>query len=197
MRKFIVFSILVTMTLVSVHAQGLYLEVGPGFGKAWTTIMGGNDISGSLVPDESAVFSDFGTDLGLKIGIGPLGDSSVYIVLAAGGLGHTFHNSDNFFMVNTYYIGPGIIYYPFGLLQMAASFGYSFNANQTDLPHDNFKSSFGLGGDISLAFDLGFRRSGILLGIRGFAAFSSLEASEDYLISTGLTAFVRYALRRK
>jgi len=193
MKKYCVLAILFTIALLNVYSLGFYMDLGLGLGKAWTFTNNTNIIN--FPEAKEASFSDLGVDLGLKAGIS-LKDSPVFLVLAGGSLGHRFYNSDDYLQINSYYLGPGIIYYPIGIIQIAASLGYTFNIIDTSL-QDTYATNGGIAGDLSLAVDLGRRLSGFLLGVKGTGAVTLLEVTNDFFISTGLTIFTRYSLRKK
>ena len=100
MKKICVLAVLFSVVLFSAYSQGFYLDLGLGYGKTWT-FAGDANIVDSLTSEEPP-YSDFGLDLGMKIGF-KLKESPVFIVLTANGLGHRLYNpkiSEDFYQIN-------------------------------------------------------------------------------------------------
>ncbi|MCL2185557.1 MAG: porin family protein [Treponema sp.] len=193
MKKFLILGFLIAIALTSVNAQGLYFDAGIGVGLPTTKL------SGTKVSFSSANFTEIGYDLGLKVGFGPIVGLPLYAVGAFGFTGHRFSDSANDHITfNSFLLGGGVIFYPIPLIQVAGSIGYSFVANDTSIPGFTFyKSEGGFAYEVSVAADLGFGNSGILLGAKYFGAINTLETSKVKQDQSYIGVFVRYALRNK
>jgi hypothetical protein len=191
MKKFFIIGMLFTLVLFSANAQGFYFDIGIGIGGA-TTKLDGIDVSKSI-----GDVTELGVDLGLKAGYGPIANIPLYIVGTLGGIGHRLEDSFNWLQFNSYIIGPGVIFYPIPLIQVAGSIGLSWVANQTSIPAIMYDSNGGIAGDFSVAVDLGRRNHGCLIGLRYFWAINEIEISLVEQSSSALTVFVRYAYRHK
>ena len=194
MKRIAVLVLFLIIASLSVSAQGLYFDIGLGVGGAWTKL-DGNDVSDIF--DGSV--SEIGVDIGLKAGYGPIANLPFYIVGNIVGVGHRFDDGSYHIQFNSYLIGPGIIFYPIPLIQLAGSIGFSFISNQTNVPGFIFYGNDGLGfaGDISVALDFSRGNHGFLLGVRYFGAVNTLEISNVKQNSSGFTVFGRYAFREK
>jgi len=192
MKKAVVLIVFLSVALMSVYAQGAYFDIGFGVGKAWTKI-DGEDISADFL---SSV-TELGVDLGLKAGFGPVADLPLYIVGVIGGIGHRFAEDDEFIQFNSYIIGPGVIFYPTPLVQLAGSLGLSFVANQSSFGEMLENDGPGFAFDISAALDFGSGHHGILLGLRYFGAVNTLEITNVKQNSSAFTVFGRYAFRHR
>jgi hypothetical protein len=181
------------MVLFTANAQGFYFDIGIGVGGAWTKI-DGHDTS-TLFSDSSV--TEIGVDFGLKAGYGPIANIPLYIVGTIGGVGHRFDDGSDYIQFNSYIIGPGVIFYPIPLIQLAGSIGLSWVSNQTSLPMIFYNSRSGFAGDISVAVDLGRGNHGCLIGLKYFGAINTLETSGVEQNSSGLCVFVRYTFRHK
>jgi len=198
MKKLIIIITLLTIALFTVSAQGIYLDVGLGYGIGLSFADEVN-VSDTL-KESSEDFNELCVSGGLKLGIGPIAQKPIYIVAAAGGFGHRFYDKEHNFQINTYYIGPGLIYYPFPFMQFALTGGYSFITNETTLTDFNiYNSKSGIGGEVSLALDLSRSRSGYLFGVSASAAQITLENEEEdvKMLSTAFSAFIKYTFRQK
>ena len=195
MRKIIGFVVFFGIVSFSVSAQGFYFDIGIGVGGAWTRI-DGNDASDFF---GGGNVREIGVDLGIKAGFGPIANMPLYIVGAIGGVGHRFDDGSNFIQFNSYLIGPGVIFYPIPLVQLAGTIGFSFLANDTDLPGVVMFGNDGPGfaGDLSVALDFGRGLHGVLVGARYFFAVNTLEVSGVRQNTSVLTIFVRYAFRHR
>jgi hypothetical protein len=154
MKKIVIIGILVAMALTSVHAQGLYFDIGLGVGQPTTII---NDVNiGDLFSGDLQI----GFDLGVKIGYAPF-DMPLYFVGTLGFIGHRIFDSSDYIQYTSYIIGGGAVYYPIPIIQVAASVGYSFTTNDSSF----FVMAGSKGG---FAFDLsaGIELGNYLLGIR-------------------------------
>ena len=194
MKKITVLLILLLVVSLSVSAQGFYFDAGLGFGRVWTKI-DGNDVS-DIFSGSDVI--EMGVDLGFKAGYGPIAGLPLYIVGTIGGMGHGFFDMYHT-QFNSYLIGPGVIFYPIPLIQLAGSMGLSFIANQTNIPGIVMLGNDGLGfaGDISVALDFGGSHHGFLLGFRYFVAVNTIEISNVKQNSSVFTVFGRYAFRNK
>jgi hypothetical protein len=117
-----------------------------------------------------------------------------------GGMGHRISDSnDDYYQLNTYIFGPGIIYYPIPAMQIAASLGYSWVDNETSFVDKKYMldSKGGFAGDISIAFDLGFGNHAFLGGLKFFGATNTLKTTGVVQNSFLIGFFVRYAFRHK
>jgi hypothetical protein len=195
MKRILIFGAIFTMILFSVSAQGFYFDIGLGVGGAWTKL-DGTDVSETF-KSAGADFTEIGVDLGLKAGYGPIANIPFYIVGTIGGIGHRLDDGSDYLQFNSYIIGPGVIFYPIPLVQLAGSIGFSFVANQTSLPMSMYKSKGGFAGDVSVAVDLGRGNHGCLLGLKYFGATNTLEISGADQNSSGLCVFVKYTYRHK
>jgi hypothetical protein len=151
MKKVIVLGILLVVVSLSVSAQGFYFDIGFGLGKGWTNIED-IDMVDSL-KDAGVSVDEMAVDIGLKAGYGPFGNIPLYVIGELGGMGHRIYDSSNYMQFNSYIIGPGIIFYPMPLIQLGLSVGYSFVANQTDMPMIMYDSKGGFAWNISAAID--------------------------------------------
>jgi hypothetical protein len=195
MKKIFFIGIFLVMVLFSINAQGFYFDIGLGIGGAWTKL-DGTDVADTF-NSAGVDFTEIGVDLGLKAGYGPIANIPLYIVGTIGGVGHRLDDGSDYLQFNSYIIGPGVIFYPLPLIQLAGSFGFSFVANQTSLPVDMYRSKGGFAGDISVAVDLGGGNHGCLIGLNYFGAANTLETSGAEQNSSGLCVFVRYTYRQK
>jgi hypothetical protein len=192
MKRVIILAGFFLIVSLSVSAQGFYLDVGLGLGKGWTKIEGidvGKNVGASV--------SEIAADIGLKAGYGPFGNIPLYVVGELGGMGHCLWDSSDYLQLNSYIIGPGVIFYPIPLIQLGLSLGYSFVSNQTDLPMRMYDSKGGFAWNISAAVDLGKGNHGCLIGLKYFNAYNTLEISNAEENSSMLGIFVKYTYRKK
>lgn len=176
----------------SLAAQGLYFDVGVGLGKASTTI-NGTDVSSGF----SSSVKEMGVGVDLKLGYGPISGMPLYVVGTLGGVGHRFDDNSNYIQFNSYILGGGVIVYPVSMLQIAASGGYSFVKNQSDLPVTFYDSESGFAGEASVALDIGKGTSGCLIGAEYFYAKNTLKTSGAEQETSLIGIFVKYAYRQK
>lgn len=193
MKKILFIGMFLAVFLFSANAQGLYFDIGIGFGGAVTEI-DGTDVSSEF---SGSGVSEIAADLGLKAGYGPIGDMNFYIIGALGGIGHRFYNNDDYLQFNSYIIGPGVIFYPIPLIQLAGSFGFSFVSNASSLPVSFYGSERGIAWDLSAALDFGQGNHGFLLGLRYFGSNNTLEVSGADQTTSYFGVFIRYAFRQK
>jgi hypothetical protein len=196
MRKLVIMGIFFTMALFSAHAQGFYLDIGLGFGGAWTEL-DGTDVADAF-KSEGVNFTQVGVDLGLKAGGGPIAGIPLYIVGTIGAIGHRLDDGTDYIQFNSYMIGPGVIFYPIPLIQIAGDIGISTVANQTSISGVTFyRSQGGFAGNVSVAVDLGGSRHGCLIGLTFFGAINRLEISGVDQTQTGLSVFFKYTYRHR
>ena len=206
MKKFVIAAIFLVFGSLSAFAEGLYFDVGLGLGKGWTKI-GGVDMSKDLKAHSTGSVSQTTIDLGLKLGYGPFGDIPLYIVGELGGIGHRFSVGSEHLQFNSYIFGPGVIYYPMPLIQLGASLGYSWIANQTNASDPNtkslkdLKSKSGYAYNLYGAIDLGESNHGCLIGLKYFYAKNKLKYEGTSLgidqKQSMISVFARYAFRHK
>ena len=191
-KSYLISGLFFIMITFSAFSQNLYFDIGLGVGSA-TTELDGQDFSDSMDPsvEEAAV------EIGLKLGFGPIARMPLYIVGEISGIGHRFEDEYNYIQFNSYLIGPGIIFYPAPFLQIAASIGYSYVSNQTDLPYALYESTSGTAGNASVAIDLGSRNNGLLIGLKYSVTKNTLETSEAEQQTSLTSIFIKYAYRNK
>jgi len=197
MKKGLMLVVFFICTSLAVSAQGFYFDVGLGLGKAWTVIDGHNIVD-ELKSNGAAGVNEVAVDLGLKAGYGPFGNIPLYVAGELGGIGHRIVDDLNYLQFNSYIIGSGVIFYPIPLIQLGLSLGYSFVANQTDIPYFlMYDSKGGFAWNISAAVDLGRKKHGCLIGLKYFYANNTLEVSNAHEKSSMIGVFVKYAYRKK
>jgi hypothetical protein len=179
--------------MLSAFSQSLYFDIGLGIGGGITTI-DNVDVMG-LIYD----VDDVSTNLGLKIGYGPIDKLSipVYFACEFSGVGHRLYDSYNFIQYNSYLVGPSIVFYPVSLIQLSVTLGYSFIYNDTDLPIIMDSSNGGIAWDISGGLDLGPRNHGILIGLKYFGSLVELKTLKTMQQTSYFGVFVKYAYRQK
>ena len=192
MKRLVFLAMFLFIGLVSVSAQGFYFDIGIGVGLCTTEIDNEDVYDALYFPG----IKEIAVDVGLKAGYGPIGGLPIYIVGDLSAVGHRMYDSDNYIQFNSYLIGPGIIFYPIPKLQLALSLGYSFAANDTDMPFIMAESDSGGALSFSVAYDIGKGNHGCLIGIRGFFATNELETKVDQ-DTYYFGIFVRYAYRQK
>ena len=194
MKRHLILFVIFTCVSLTLSAHGFYLDFGPGAGKAWTTI-NGYDVAKTFKIDETTLNDMPAIDLSFRVGGGPIGYAPVYIIGEIEGMVQRFSNDHNFFLFNTYMIGPGIIVYPIPLLQLGFSAGLSFTSNKSNIPNDNtFQSQGGVAFNVTAAVDIGKRNHGCLIGVKYFCAYNILETSNAEEINSMVCGFIKYAL---
>jgi hypothetical protein len=194
MKKFAFLLVLFCAVSFSSFAQGFYFDIGLGFGGAITEL-DGVDVGANMNSSVTKV----AVDLGLKAGYGPIAGLPFYVIGEIGGIGHRFQDSSGSIQFNSYLIGPGVIFYPIPLVQLGASAGFSFVANQFDISGyviEAAKSNGGFAFDVSAALDFGKNNHGFLLGLKYTLAINQLETSVEEKQSA-ITLILRYAYRHK
>jgi hypothetical protein len=192
MKRVLFLGLLFCAVALSLPAKGFYFDLGLGSGAA-TTKVDGNKVSRTLG------FSEVVVDLGMKAGYGPFDKLPLYAVADIAALGHRFDNGGgDYLQFNTYLIGPGVIVYPVRCIQLAASAGYSFTANQSSLSTAMYNSKpGGFGGSVSAALDVGKGKNTCLLGLKFSGATNTLEVSNVKQDTSLVGIFFRSARRDK
>ena len=186
-------SFVLAMSFNSAYAQGVYFDIGLGYGSA-TTKLDGHDVSDGTPSD----INEIGVDFGLKVGYGPFpAPVPVYVVGVLGGIGHRFYKDSDYVQFNSYLFGPGVIVYPVDILQLGFAIGTSWVANQTSDPIKMYDSDGGHAWELSAAVDLGGESHACLLGIKYFSATNTLKTSKVEQESSAVSIFVKYAFRTK
>jgi len=179
----------------SASAQGVYFDIGLGFGSGSTKI-DGNNVFNELNSYSSV--EELELDLTIfKLGYGPFDNTSIYAVLELSGMAHRIYDNSDYIQYNSYLFGPGIIFYPIPLIQLGASLGYSWVANQTNLPLTMDESDGGFAYNISGAVDFGGGNHGLLIGLKYFSATNELKSSKVDQNSSMIGFFIKYAYRHK
>lgn len=182
MKKVIFGFIFLVFLSMPIFTQGLYLDIGI------------NDIGLRIRSTEDDAYSNFGVSTGLKAGYGPFGNTPLYLV---GELVYSvsFKVGYDDESQASWFVGPGIIYYPIPLIQTGLTLGYS---------QQNFYSysSPGFGWNISAAIDFGKSNHGCLLGLNYSGAFNMLDdpfnnKTNKTMLKTDLGVFIKYAYRKK
>lgn len=196
MKKRLFLAVLFIGVSFAVSAQGIYFDIGIGVGKAWTEV-NGVDFVEVLDPSGENI-DEIGVDLSLKLGYGPFGSIPLYVVGEFEGIGHRIYDSENYIQFNSYLIGPGVIFYPIPFIQLGLSVGYSYIANQTDIPGLSFyNSKSGFAWNVSAAFDLGMNNSGFLIGVKYFNAENTIKITNAKEKASLIAIFVKFAYRNK
>ena len=191
MKKFLCIAFLSLLIPVLAVAQSLYFDIGLGFGSAVT------EVDGSDVADSFPGAEEVAVDIGLKLGVGPIAGSPLYIAGVFEGIGHRFYDDYNYIQFNAYLLGPSVIYYPIPLLQLSGSFGYSYIYTDNDLGLVFRESESGYAYDVAAALDLGSGNNGILLGLKYFRAVNTIETTKAEEVSSMVSLFAKYAYRQK
>jgi hypothetical protein len=195
MKKLVIFCVFLIAASLSVSAQGFYFDVGLGLGKGWTKL-NGTDMVDAIKTDGGKV-NEVALDFGLKAGYGPFGKIPLYVVGEFSGMSHKIYDNSNYIQFNSFIIGPGLIFYPAWLIQLGVSAGYSFVANETDIPMRMYDSKGGFAWNVSAALDFGNRNHGCLVGLKYFNANNTLETSNADENASMISIFVKYTYRKK
>jgi len=192
MKKLMFMIAFFVFVLMSVSAQGFYFDIGFGIGGSSTKV-NGIDISSTFYGVD-----ELGAELGLKAGYGPIANLPIYIVGELSSAGHRIFDSHNYLQLNSYLLGPGIIFYPIPLIQLGLSLGYSWISNQTDI-HGvvAYESDGGFAWNISAAVDLGSDNHGCLIGLKYFGATNKVKISHAEQQISFFGVFIKYAFRQK
>jgi hypothetical protein len=171
---------------------GFYFDVGSEIGRRLTA-ENYKDCSFNGYPnydfdcyDNKDKYSGIGTDFGLRIGGGP---STVgYGLFFVGDIGAT--TLAKHFFVFTY--GPGFIFYPMRELQLGSSFSLGIIKGRVFYP--------GYGYNVSVAYDIGERNHGLLVGFKYSNISGELNGwtGNFYKIESQMIGvFIKYAYRKK
>jgi hypothetical protein len=137
-------------------------------------------------------------DAGLKLGFGPLGNIPLYLALEFDGIGHRIYNDDHYIQFDSYIVGPSVIFYPVLFFQRGGSFGFSFVANNTDLPDFVlYGSKEGYTWNVSAALDIVKRNHGFLIELKYFYAKNTQKVTNAEQESSMAAIFVKYVYRTK
>jgi hypothetical protein len=212
MKKSVIFAALFICISLTVSAQGLYLDVGAGFGQAWTRLNGQNALE--VLNAEGLHAGQMGISMSFKAGHGPVADMPLYIVAELAMISHAleleymsgYRDQQGYgtysLSLDSAIIGPGIIYYPISLIQLGASAGFSFVANTNKLPNSHFqeltyRSKGGFAWNVSAALDFGSKNHGCLVGAQFFNAINGLQMTNITQNAFLLGIFVKYSYRHK
>jgi hypothetical protein len=200
MKKVLCAGLIFMVAALSAQGIGLYFDVGLGIGPAWSEEDGKDFVK---TRTKEGTLKEIAVDLGLKLGLGPFDTIPIYVVGVLGGVGHRISADNGHIQLNSYLLGPGVIFYPIPSVQIAASLGYSSVANESSVTNESSSpdrvvddSKGGFAGDISVAFDLGAGNHALLGGVRFFGSTNTLE-SGIVLNTSMLSIFLRYAFRHK
>ena len=178
MKKLVIVFIFIIFLSMPIFAQGYYFDIGI------------NNIGANITVIESnGHFSLLGYGLGLIAGFGPLDNMPIYIV---GEISASVRP-----VVNLFFGGAGIIYYPVTLIQLGLTLGFSIPIiNHGDDPN---VYSNGFGWNISAAFDLGKNNHGCLIGLKYSGALLNdpIKTTDTTMLTTDLGIFLKYAYRKK
>ncbi|MDC7242338.1 MAG: hypothetical protein PQJ50_18435 [Spirochaetales bacterium] len=190
MKKIILLILFTLLASISLSSQALYFDIGGGIGWGVTKIA---DINQA---DYFPGTSQLAGEAGLKLGWGPVFDIPLYITGEFEALAHRFFDDIYYYQYNSFLIGPGVVFYPIDLLQLAATLGYSFTGQFSNIETPTTMGWRGMGLNISAAADLGSGFHGLLLGLKYTMISNTLESSakeKQHLFSL----FVKYAYRQK
>ena len=208
MKKLLVLAVLLISVLISLNAQGFYLDTGIGFGGA-SSFLDGTSVNNLFTGERRSFGASL--DLSSKAGYGPIANIPLYLV---GTLGAIFHlnlaSEAKDFSVDYVNIGAGLLLYPVPFIQLAGSIGAAmggirlFGSDLIDVPlpindagiqRDDGNGFFF---DVSAAFDYGRRNHGFLAGIKYTGMFvPSLDESGLRLNTHTRSLFVKYGRRHK
>jgi len=220
MKKILILTAVLGFVSLTVSAQGLYFDIGGGFGKTWTQTDGADQLKmwksafGEAYKDAGIriniddVIGELAFNLEARAGYGPFGTLPLFFVVEFDWVGHNIYiqRLDFSALYNSFLVGPGVIYYPWRLLQVGASVGYSFTADSIKSVPDGaaismpdgammLKSKGGFAWNVSLGVNLGTRYA-FLVGAKYFFSVNVLE--KDSLRTTSMIGFfMKYAFRPK
>ena len=197
MKKCFFLAFLVLSLSLPIMAQGFYFDVGLGLGTGWTSI-DGNDFEKEL-EKAGADVSSFSYNFNLKAGYGPFKRVPLFIVGSTGFFAHRIFDKNNYIEFNTYLFGAGLVLYPIKWVQLASGVGISIGVNETDMKYTTLYNTEGFGyvWDVSLAFDIGGRKHGCLLGANYITSFNTLEVTELDINSSAFAVFIKYVIRNR
>ena len=200
MKKVIIITIIFLFTSFTITAQGVYLDITtlPGVGKPWT-LLDGNNVVDTIDFTENELTLEFG----LKIGYGPIASLPLYAVADLGYMLSSYEDKPDIdILFNHYLIGAGIIFYPMSFIQLGASIGYASistnnSSNVPDVPIIELKG--GLAWNISAAFEFGYSKVGILMGLKYTNIIGTQDNSlqQERVSSSMLVFFMRFTYRHK
>jgi len=223
MKKVLILTVVLGCVSLSVSAQGLYFDVGGGAGKAWTKTDGVDQfkmwrsaIAENLTfvttdgkkADIDDVFGELSFNLGARAGYGPFGTLPLFFVVEFDWVGHSIyiHDVENLefdALYSSFLIGPGVIYYPWPVLQVGASVGYSFVSNSLKpMPEGArmLESEGGFAGNVSVAINLGGKHA-LLIGAKYSFSVNTLEKNDlgkkPVQTISAIGFFMKYAFRPK
>jgi hypothetical protein len=183
------FLLAASMALASSAYAGFYADAGFGLGVGMATESYSGedfDIGGfyKYLEEEDRVGAGF--DLGIKAGGGfPNIGSGLFIV---GELSMEFSSYVPFSIM----FGPGIILYPMRNLQLGSSVGYSGIIGWEEGGYA------GPAYNVSVAYDIGSRSHGLLLGLKYYNCFGDAGAGNiEEIKSSTISVFVKNAFRKK
>jgi hypothetical protein len=198
MKKACLFGLFIVVVSLSVSAQGLYLDIGPGIGMAHTRIDGHN-MSDELKYAGIRV-SQIAFDFGLKAGYGFFSNiPPLYFVGELGGMWHRIYGDSDYMLFNSFMIGPGVLFYPKPLVQVGLSVGYSYTANHTNISSIDTVQLYngsGFAWNISAGLNLSGKNHGCLIGAKFFNTNNTLKTSDVAQNIFMLGLFAKYTYRR-
>jgi hypothetical protein len=181
------FLLAASMALASSAYAGFYFDTGLGLGTGFATETYWDE-DDETYSRRDLVTEDrdgIGVDFGLKAGGGfPDVGSGLFAV------GEVNLEISSYIPVS-FFFGPGIIFYPIPNLQLGSSFGFSGIAS--------FNNAYGgYAFNTSVAYDIGSRSHGLLLGLKYYHCFGDIGAGNiEEIKSSTISVFVKYAFRKK
>ncbi|GMO46970.1 MAG: hypothetical protein Ta2G_02260 [Termitinemataceae bacterium] len=179
------------------RADRFYFDIGLGGGFGYAK-MGDSSFLGSFV-------NSVALNAGFKMGMGPSDSLPLFIVGEFDWNVHIGKLDGNNSMINSFFVGPGAIFYPSDNLQLAASLGLDVGISD---------AYFGFGGNLSIAGDLGkqyngvikgpdrnghymkkYSANGVLIGLNLFASTELKKDSEQIMYS--VSVFLKYRYLKK
>jgi len=191
------FAALVLLWLGSVaFGQGLYFDLGVGYGKGRTVHEGVN--LANRFPFSNGSVEERAGDASVKAGFGPIGYLPAYVVAEWGWLWHRVYDAVLSARIDSYLAGVGVVVYPVRLVQFGCTIGYSYRKCETNASAYAIDvGNGGLGWNVSAALDLGKRNNGILAGVKYQRSERKVLMFDSLMESSGLLFFVKYAFRQK
>jgi hypothetical protein len=191
-KKFLVLIGILTAGLA--YGDGLYVDVGLGGGKIWTSFQGKNLISRYSVIYGSGF--DIGLEGGFRLGWGPFGDSPYYAVGDVWMIGEGIFGSEAV-VFDSIITGAGILYYPVWLVQLGVSVGPAFDVVIGSVDDLISPADIGFGWNMTAVLDIGDGTGGFLIGVRYSGSAVGFSSSEIKQIQQMVGVFMRYAYREK
>ena len=198
--------VLITLLFVfgaSAARTNFYLDAGVGFGRAKTTMNGYDYADGFLIP-----VTDLGIEFGAKAGLNPVKNLPLFVVLDLdwGANRFSFKDSGNKYSIqfSSVLLGPGIVFYPNSLFQLAASAGLSLAEYSESWSYNYIDYKTGFAWSVSAALDFGNKRNGFLLGVKYLIGTNTIVYWDDEASSYGsieqknsvFSIFARFAVRK-